>query len=473
MNYQDKQVAILGFGQEGQTMAEYLLREGALVTILDEREPAKLGQVYESWQGREVRWQLGPSYLKNLKQFAVIVRSPGVPLSLPALTWAQRAGVVITSQTKIFFSLCPAPIIGVTGTKGKGTTSTLIAKMLTVAKKKVFLVGNIGESSISILPKLTPRHWVVYELSSFQLQDLDKSPHDAEAMRGKPHIAVVLGLTVEHQDYHKNPEEYFAAKANILKWQKPNDALIFNIDYPETRRLAARASGKIYETSRLVPVAEGAYAAGDVIFRRINGRTEHVLYRHEIGLKGDHNLENITAAVAAATLAGVTMPAIRRALKSFMGLPHRLELVGEYGEVSYWNDSYGTTPETTIAAIRSFVQPIVLMLGGSEKKLSYDRLAECILGSSVKTIVAIGLNAEKMHAAVTRLAKARNVKPPPLVVGGETMKEMVKTARKFAKSGDVVLLSPAAASFDRFKNAGDRGDQFRAVVHKLAEHPSS
>lgn len=457
MNWQDKQVAILGFGEEGQAMAEYLLREGALVTILDEREPAKLGQVYESWQGREVRWQLGQSYLKNLKQFAVIVRSPGVPLSLPALAEAERVGVVITSQTKIFFSLCSAPIIGVTGTKGKGTTSTLVAKMLIAAKKKVFLVGNIGESSISILPKLTSRHWVVYELSSFQLQDLNKSPH----------IAVVLGLTVEHQDYHKSPEEYFAAKANILKWQKSADAVIFNIDYPETRRLEAEAKGRIFQTSLRVPVASGAYVAGDVIFSRMNNRTEHILYHHEVGLKGKHNLENITAAVTAATLAGASMNAIRQVLKSFMGLPHRLEFVGEHNGVSYWNDSYGTTPETTIAAIHSLNEPIILMLGGSEKKLSYDHLAECILESSVKTIVAIGLSAERMYAAIRRLAKARNLKPPPCVSGGATMSEMVKTARKFAKSGDVVLLSPAAASFDRFRNASDRGDQFRAAVQNF------
>ena len=463
MNYQGKKVAILGFGQEGQAMAEYLLQEGTHITILDEREPAALGEAYESWQGRDIHWRLGPSYLKNLTQFSSIFRSPGVPLSLPALLAARRAGVEITSQTKIFFELCPAPIIGVTGTKGKGTTSTLIAKILTAAKKKVFLVGNIGVPAISVLPKLTPRHWVAYELSSFQLQDLNKSPH----------IAAVLGLTIDHQDYHKSPEEYFAAKSNISKFQKPNDAVIFSIDYPETKRLMVEAKGKIYETSRDVPVADGAYVAGDVIFRRMNNRTEHVLFRHEVGLKGKHNLENITAAIVAATLAGASMNAIRQVLKSFTGLPHRLEFVGEYGGVSYWNNSYGTTPETTIAAIRSFDEPIILMLGGSEKKLSYDHLAECILENSVKTIVAIGLSADKMYAAIRRLAKARNFKAPSCVSGGEIMSEMVKTARKFAKSGDVVLLSPAAASFDRFKNAGDRGDQFRAVVQQLGAHSSS
>ena len=458
MNWQNKKVAILGFGQEGQAMAEYLLGEGALVTVLDEREARALGPVHESWQGRDVRWRLGSSYLRDLNEFSAIVRSPGVPLSLPALKAAGEAGVEITSQTKIFFSLSPAPIIGITGTKGKGTTATLICKMLEAAKKKVFLVGNIGDSSIAVLPKLTPRHWVVYELSSFQLQDLDISPR----------FAVVLGLTIDHQDYHKTPDEYFAAKANLVKFQTPKDSVILNIDYPETRRLIEQGRGRVYETSREVAVANGAYVSGDVIFLRLNGRTEHVLYRHEVGLKGYHNLENITGAVVAATLTGVPLGAICRVLKNFTGLPHRLEFVGVKKGVAYWNNSYGTTPETAVAAIRSFGEPIILMLGGSEKKLLCERLAESILENKVKAIVSIGLSAKTIYGVVKEMARSRELKPPPLINGGETMPEMVRAARKLAKDGEVVLLSPAAASFDRFINAADRGDQFRAEVNKLA-----
>lgn len=455
-DWQDKKVAVVGFGREGQAMLPYLLREGAEVTVCDEREATALGAAYATWQGRNVRWQLGPAYLNNLSSFSIIVRSPGVPLTLTALTAVRDAGIELTSPTKIFFSLSPAPIIGVTGTKGKGTTSTLILKMLEASGKTAHLVGNIGEPSIATLEKIKAHDWVIYELSSFQLQDLNKSPH----------IAVVLGLTVDHQDYHQSPDEYFTAKANIVKFQKPNDAAVFTIDYPETRRLEASARGSVYYTSREVPVNAGAYVAGDVIFRRLNDRTEHVVYRHEVALKGEHNLENVTAAIVVASLAGASLPAIRTALQTFSGLPHRLEFIGEVHEVQYWNNSYGTTPETTVAAIRSFKEPIVLMLGGSEKGLSYDRLATAIIESSVKAIIGIGLSAETIYAAAKKVAEARGLSAPPLIPGGETMAAMVKTARKFAKSGDVVLLSPAAASFDKFKNATDRGEQFRAAVIK-------
>lgn len=454
MSWQDKKVAILGFGREGQAMAEYLLQEGAEITICDEREASALGEIYERWQSRTVHWQLGPSYLKNLEKFSAIVRSPGVPLNLPAIARARAEGSDITSQTKLFFSLCPASVIGVTGTKGKGTTSTLIQKMLEAGRKKVWLVGNIGVPAINILPKLKQKYWVVYELSSFQLQDLTQSPH----------IAVILGLTVDHQDYHKTPEEYFAAKTNILKWQTKQDDAIFNIDYPETRRLEKLTKGAVYHTSREVPVKDGAYVAGDVIFRRMYGKTERVCYVHEVALKGRHNLENICAAVIAATLAGVSLSVIKKVLKSFKGLPHRLEFIGERHGIEYWNDSYATTPETTIAAIRSFTEPIVLLLGGSEKGLDYERLAEGIVESSVKTIVGIGLSAKKMYDNIVKAAKAKNKKPPPLVEGGRAMTEMIKAARRHAKPGDIILLSPAAASFDHFTNATERGEEFKKEV---------
>lgn len=453
MRWKGKDVAIIGFGVEGQAMAEFLLREGAKVTVCDERDPEALGDSYHDWQGRDVRWRLGPQYLSGVEGAQVIVRSPGVRMHRE-LEQAKAAGVRITSQTKLFLDLCPSPIIGVTGTKGKGTTTTLIAKMLEASKKKVFVVGNIGVPAITVLSKLTPKHMVVYELSSFQLHDLTKSPQ----------IAVMLGLTIDHQDYHKSPQEYFEAKANIFKHQSGDDAAIFMIDYPETQRLAAFAKGRVFHTSRSVPVEHGAYVAGDIIYRRINNRTEHVLYKHEVALKGEHNLENVTAAIVAASLAGATLPAIRQALKTFAGLPHRLEFVADVGGVEYWNNSYATMPDAALAGVRSFTQPVILLLGGSEKGLSYDQFADGIAESTVKTIVAIGANAPKIYELIKKAAVAKGKKPPAYVEGGSIMKDMVKAAKRFAKPGDVVLLSPAAASFDKFKNASDRGDQFKAVI---------
>lgn len=453
-DWHGKRVAILGFGKEGQAMASYLLAEGADITICDEREARALGSIYEQWQSRGLAWQLGPAYLQGLTKFEAIVRSPGIPLHLTPIQEAANAGVLITSQTKLFLELTPCPVIGVTGTKGKGTTSTLVLKMLEASRKKAHLVGNIGESSIALLHSLTPKHWIVYELSSFQLQDLDRSPH----------IAVVLGLTIDHQDYHKTPEEYFAAKANIMKFQKSDDAAIFGIDYPETLRMTALTRGQVYHTSRHIPVEAGAYVAGDIVYRRLHGKTEQVCTRQEVALRGEHNLENVTAAVVAASLAGVGLPAIRKVLATFQGLPHRLEFCGEVDGVQYWNNSYGTTPETTIAAIRAFTEPVVLLLGGSDKGLDYTQLGEAVVESTVKTIVGIGLNTPKIYKTITVAAKAKEVKAPNFIEGGQTMTEMLKTARRFAKRGDVILLAPATSSFDRFKNASDRGDQFREVA---------
>ncbi len=221
-------------------MVEYLASRGAQVTVCDEKEPRELDDAYRELQGKNIQWNLGPLYLKGIENFSVIVRSPGIPLSLSSLQAAKAKGAAITSLTKIFFDECPAPIIGVTGTKGKGTTASLIAEMLRKSRKTVHLVGNIGIPAITVLPKIKKNHFVVYELSSFQLEDLTRSPH----------IAVVLGITVDHQDYHKTPRDYFMAKSSIVKYQKSSDFAIFNIDYRETRRMEKFAKGKKFEVSR-------------------------------------------------------------------------------------------------------------------------------------------------------------------------------------------------------------------------------
>ena len=457
IDWQNKRVVVDGIGQEGQAMVEYLLGEGAHVTVCDEREPEALGEIYLAWQSRGVAWQLGPAYLQDLTSFSVVVRSPGVSPHLQPLKAAMKRGVTVTSLTKIFFELCPCPIIGVTGTKGKGTTSTLIWKMLTAARKKVVLVGNIGAPAISVLADLTPKHTVVYELSSFQLQDLDRSPH----------IAVALGITLEHQDYHRSPEEYYAAKANIVRYQTPNDIAVLNTDYPTTATFRPLVRGQAFTVTRGYLAGDGVAITPEGVVRHSHGKVDRICRREEVRLKGDHNLENVAAAVAAASAAGVSVAAMRRVIREFSGLPHRLEFVADVSGVEYWNDTYGTTPEGVIAAVRSFTEPIVLLLGGSEKGLTYEVLADVIVKSTVKTIVGIGLSAEKIYAVVKQAATKTGLKAPAYVEGGATMEAMLKTARKFAKSGDAVLLSPAAASFDRFKNASDRGDQFRDVVHSL------
>lgn len=438
-------------------MLDFCLREGALVTVCNEGDADSLGQAYVVQRSKAVRWQLGPSYLKGIEQFDIIVRSPGVPLSLPSLKKARSKGAVITSLTKEFFARCPASIIGVTGTKGKGTTSTLIAQILAESRRRVHLLGNIGLPAMAELPKIKKNDWVIYELSSFQLQDLEQSPS----------IAVVLGLTIDHQDYHRTVKEYYEAKSNILKHQTIHNAAILNIDYPETEKFKDYVQGKYFQVSRTGPVANGAYVLGDKVVRYMNGKEEDIIAKRDVGLKGDHNLENVMPAIVAATLAGATLPAICKVLKTFRGLPHRLEPVGEVDGVQFWNNSFGTTPETTIAAIRAFQEPIVLLAGGSEKGNLYDTLGKEIMNSSVKVIVGIGKTATKIYAATKAAAKASGRKPPSFIEGGMTMKEMVATARKFTKPGDVVLLAPGSASFDRFANYTERGEQFKREVKGL------
>lgn len=454
MTFAGKDIAIIGFGLEGQAMADFLIKEGARVMVCDEREDLEHTEAFETRRGQDIRWQCGEAYLKGIEKFPIIVRSPGFPLSHPALRRATSKGAEVTSLTKIFFDRCPAPIIGITGTKGKGTTSTLIYEMLKRSRKTVHLVGNIGVPAITVLPKIKKTDWVVFELSSYQLQDMTVSPT----------IAVVLGLTVDHQDHHKSPREYYEAKSSIVKFQKPHDAAIFMVDYPETKRFEAYARGRIFETSRHHGVKNGTYAMGDVVLREMYGKTEEIVHRKDIKLKGEHNLENVSAAVTAATLAGASLPGIRSALKSFAGLPNRLELVATVNGVEYWNSSYGTTPETTVAAARAFTEPIILMLGGSEKNHDYTAMGEALVDTTVKVVVGIGMTAPKMHDAIKKAAKAADKQAPIFIEGGPTMKTMMAAARKFAKPGDVILLAPGAASFDRFKNYTDRGNLFREAA---------
>lgn len=452
----DKKVAIVGFGREGESTAEYALAKGAKVTICDRASKEELGERYQKWQSR-VDWRLGNDYLNALSDFDIVFRSPGIKLLQPAFKEARDVGVQITSQTREFFSHALCPIIGVTGTKGKGTTTTLIHKMLLADNKDSVLVGNIGQPALSALDEIDQNSWVVYELSSFQLQDLTHSPD----------IAIVLGITIDHQDYHEDVEEYFEAKMNIVKFQKEDDVAIFSTDLPESVEVEKNVRGKTVKTSRMGELNDGVYLEGGVICRKLKGNKEQIISVEDIALPGDFNLENIMAAIAAVSQVGVSLDAMRSVLTTFTGLPHRLQLVRTVDGIEYWNNSYASAPEATIGAIRSFDKPIVLMLGGHEKGFSYDKLAEAIVNSSVKTIIGIGENSRAMYEIVSLFREREGLGLPTYVEGGSTMPEMIKAAQGVAESGDIILLSPAAASFDKFKNVTDRGDQFEAVVNKL------
>jgi len=428
----NKKIAILGaFGVEGKATQDYLKRHGLGFETLDE--------------------QTDEDYLSQVRNYDVIFKTPGISPLTPELVAAERAGIIFTSQIQLFFDLCPCNIIGVTGTKGKGTTSTLIYNMLKANGTDVYLGGNIGVPAISFLDTLTTGSLVVLELSSFQLQTLTKSPH----------IAVVLNVTSEHLDYHKDTEEYREAKANILKYQSVDDFAVINDDYDVPRGYAKRTPATKYFFSRDHRV-EGCYVdEKDQIVLNVEGENAVIANFSDLKLRGRHNLENVTAASLSAYLAGADPTIISTTIKSFKGLEHRLELVREVGGVKYYNDSFSTVPETAIAALDSFTEPIVLIVGGSDKKSDYTELGQKIASSNVKTLILIGDMAENIAKSIPDTFTGE------ILLGLTKMDEIVQVASKKTKAGDVVLLSPACASFGLFTDYKDRGNQFKAAVKNL------
>ena len=449
IDFKNKKIAVLGLGVEGLSSVRFLRKNGAEVWALDRRSREAIDQgIITEMEQIGVHLVLGKDYLKNLEEFDTIVRSPGVKLEVVEAAAAEKAQ--ITSQTKLFFDLCPAKIIGVTGTKGKGTTSSLIYEMLKASGKDVHLGGNIGTPPFDFVDQLTPESWVVLELSSFQLQDLHKSPH----------IAVMLMVTSEHLDYHKDIYEYVEAKRNILKHQTPEDFAVLNRDYPASNESDVYTTGNLYYVSRERETDNSCFSFGNKITLRKNGSDEVVIQTSEIIIPGRHNLENICAAVMAAKLAGVGINIIAQVLKSFKGLEHRLELVATVGGVKYYNDSFSTIPESTIAAIEAFDQPEILILGGSSKGSDFTELGRMISeANNIKVIIGIGDEWEEIKSKIV------NLKPEVLLLEGATdMRTAVVAASKIARSGDVVLLSPGCASFGMFKNYKDRGEQFKREV---------
>lgn len=456
-DFKNRKIAVLGFGVEGVASAKYLHEKGAFVWVLDKRKKEELDQRFVSAiEGLGVPFILGDNYLSDLSQFDMIVRSPGVKRSAPELVQAEKDGVVITSQIKLFFDLCPAKIIGVTGTKGKGTTSSLIYEMLKLAGRDVYLGGNIGFPPFAFLNQLTGQSIVVLELSSFQLQDLRKSPH----------IAVMLMVTSEHLDYHATVEEYVEAKRNILRFQTQNDFAILNRDYPATNESDIHTEGKIFFVSRERETDNGCFALGGKVVIRKNGSDQEIIKIEDIFLPGKHNLENVCAAVMAAHLSGVGREEITHVLKNFKGLEHRLELVKEVDGVKYYDDSFSTTPETAIAAIEAFDNPEILILGGSSKKSDFSELGRVIRNAkNIKAIIGIGEEWDEIKLHITHTSSQIL-----LIEGATNMDQIVQAASKVAKPGDVVILSPACASFDMFKNYKERGEQFKKAV--IALHAS-
>lgn len=465
IDFTDKKVAILGLGIEGIASALFLNTKGAEVTILDQRGEQEIDpKLLKRAQDMNAQLHFGKDAFQNLEQYSTVVRSPGIKLLPKEIENLESNRVLVTSQIKLFFDFCTAPIIGVTGTKGKGTTSSLIYQMLKEQGVDAYLGGNIGVPPFEFLEKLNKDSWVVLELSSFQLQDLHISPH----------IAVMLMITQEHlapdkglgpyENYHTDVYEYIEAKRNIVRFQKKEDFTILNRDYPATNESDVYTEGKIFQVSRERGVIdEGCFVRDGSVWIKRGGLEEELIKTEDILLPGAHNLENVCAAVMAAVLANVQKKHIVSVLKTFKGLEHRLELVRELNGVKYYDDSFSTTPETAIAAIQAFKTPEILILGGAHKGSDFKELG-CVIrdAKNIKAIIGIGVEWKRIKEKIMNHESGIM-----LIERAKTMEQIVAAASKIGQPGDVVLLSPACSSFDMFKNYKERGDQFKEEVLKL------
>jgi len=350
MQFIDKTIAVLGLGQEGIDLILWLAKNtsNCQIIVYDQKEKSDLKENLDQIKSVKLAgYSFGKDCLKeDLTKFDIIFRSPGIHRLHPALIKAAKHGVLISSPTKLFFDLCPAKIIGITGTKGKGTTTTLIHSILKQSGKNSYIAANIGKPTLQLLSKLKPNDYVCLELSSFQLQDLTISPY----------IAVVLNITSEHLDIHKNTQEYRQAKQNIVAHQTKKDLAVINADYLVSKDFAKKTQAQIYYFSRKQST-NGCFVKNQQIILNINNKKELIGDTDKLLLRGQHNWENITAAITAAKLAGASLSAIKDSIFSFKGLEHRLELVREISNRKFYNDSFSSTPETAIAAINSFTEP--------------------------------------------------------------------------------------------------------------------
>ena len=426
-------VAIVGYGGEGQSSYAYYKALGATITIVDESDVPK------SPLPKDVKTLFGVGVLDRLQGFDLVLRTP--PIS-PARI---KTDGIIWSATNEFFRVCPCPIIGVTGTKGKGTTATLIHKMLTTSGRTSHLVGNIGTPALSELASIKPDHFVVFELSSFQLWDLNFAPQ----------VAVLLMVEAEHQDVHGSIEEYVAAKGHITLHQREDAVLIHHPTNTYVQQIVA--------TSRARKIPFMQPGAAQVINDQIVIDEKVICSVSEVGLLGNHNLENVCAAVTAAWQFTKDIPAIAHTITSFKGLEHRLEFVAEKSGVRYFDDSQSTVPVSTIAALNSFAEKSVVILGGSDKGLDLTPVTDA-LDPEKHFAILIG----KMSSQLQSQLDARSFTNYINLGSDTTMEKIVAEATRHATSGGVVLLSPACASFGMFKDYIDRGVQFRSAVEALA-----
>ncbi len=447
-----KRIAFLGAGISNTPLILSFLEQGARVYVCDRRSREQLGDLASQLENAGAELRLGENYLEKL-EVEIIFRTPGMSFHLPELEDARKKGIAVTSEMEVFFDLCPATIFAVTGSDGKTTTTTLIAKMLEAEGKKVHIGGNIGKPLMPEIDKISSDDFVVAELSSFQLISMRKSPD----------VAVVTNVSPNHLDVHKDMDEYVEAKKNVLLHQNAFSRTVLNRDDSITDSFRKDVRGQSLGFSMERQLNNGAWLDEDgMLHMAYRGMDVPILHRDEIKIIGDHNVANYLAAITA-VWGYVGVESIRKVAREFGGVEHRIELVRELDGVKYYNDSIASSPSRTIAGLKAFRQKVILIAGGYDKHIPFEPLAPYVT-EKVKTLYLCGATADKIEKAIREYD---GYKGEPEIVRVKDIDEAVALAHKTAVSGDVVTLSPACASFDSFPNFAARGNHFKEVVNKL------
>ncbi len=453
----NKKIAVLGIGVSNTPLIKFLYKMGGEITAFDKAEPEIIKDRMNELKDCDIEYSLGYDYLDRLKGFDLIFKTPVIRPDIQPILEELKRGAVLSSEMELFFELCPAGIYAVTGSDGKTTTSTLMHEMLKQEGFKCWLGGNIGTPLLDMVGEIGEKDKVVLELSSFQLLTMKKSPQ----------TAVITNITPNHLDIHKSMDEYVGAKKNIFKYQTKNNRLILNYDNKITREFAGETTGKEIFFSRREVLARGMYLDGEkMVYSDGKGSTE-IMDTGIIILPGKHNIENYLAA-SAAVMDCVSAESIKKVASSFRGVEHRIEPVAKINEIRFYNDSIATSPNRTIAGLKSFNQKVILIAGGKDKKNNYENLAKAMVGR-IKCLVLLGETSVKIEKALKDETYASGKGTDIQVINSESLEDAVNNAYLFAKPGDIIILSPASTSFDMFKDFAERGKKFKEIVLELGK----
>jgi UDP-N-acetylmuramoylalanine--D-glutamate ligase len=444
-----KNTAVVGIGVSNIPLIRFLLNLDAKVSAFDKKNENQLGEIGKEFKEKGVKLILGDNYLDNLTGYDVIFKTPSMRIDSPSLIKAKEEGAYITSEMEEFIKYCPAKIFGVTGSDGKTTTTSLIYNILKEEGYKTWVGGNIGTPLFDKIEEIKETDKVVLELSSFQLMTMTVSPQ----------VSVITNLSPNHLDIHKDMEEYVDAKKNIFKYQDKNDILVLNRDNEITNSMENEAKGRVLKFSTKEEIKEGAYYKDGILYLMGN----KVCKADKIIIKGMHNIENYLAAFCALS-EDVSIESMKKVAYTFKGVEHRIEFVREINGVKYYNSSIASSPSRTLADIKVFGKPIILIAGGYDKKIPFEPLAQEGY-PYIKKLILLGATKYKIKSAFEKIISKKNLNLP--IIMADSFEDAVYKAKDESENGDIVLLAPACASFDMFENFEVRGNKFKEIVNNL------